>query len=228
MSRAVVLVSGGIDSAVLLAYVRRRIGIEEIHALSFDYGQKHVRELEAAGKQAAAAGVVSHRVADLCCFAELVEGGSALTDERVAVPDLDDVSSEERRQPPTYVPNRNMVFLAMAAAHAEATGCTDVYYGAQAQDEYGYWDCTEAFVAAMNGVLALNRGRPITVRAPFVLMSKAQVVRLGAELGVEFADTWSCYRGEARPCGRCPTCRERRQAFESERLKDPLDNLSVG
>jgi 7-cyano-7-deazaguanine synthase len=225
MSRAVVLVSGGLDSAVLLAYVRQRLGVEGVHALSFDYGQKHVRELDAAGKQVAAAGVVSHRIVDLGFFAELIAGGSALTDKSLAVPDLESVPEESRRQPPTYVPNRNMVFLSLAAAHAEAMGCVDVYYGAQAQDEYGYWDCTEGFVAAMNGVLSLNRGRAVAIRAPFARLSKAAVVRLGVELGVRFEDTWSCYRGGARPCGRCPTCMERRRAFEAEGLMDPLDRL---
>lgn len=223
MSRAVVLVSGGLDSAVLLAYVRQRLGVAGVHALSFNYGQKHVRELEMAGRQVAAAGVLSHRVVDLGFFSELIAGGSALTDKALAVPDLDAIPAERLSQPPTYVPNRNMVFLSMAAAHAEATGSADVYYGAQAQDEYGYWDCTEGFVTAMNGVLSLNRARAVTIRAPFVGMSKAAVVRLGAELGVRFEDTWSCYRGGARPCGRCPTCIERGRAFEAEGLIDPLD-----
>jgi len=138
------------------------------------------------------------------------------------VPDLAELSEEQLSQPPTYVPNRNMMLLAVAAAFAEAHSGHDVFYGAQAQDEYGYWDCTAEFVARLNHALALNRARPVTVHAPFAEMAKARIVALGAELGVDFGRTWSCYRGGAQACGTCPTCVERIKAFEAAGVADPI------
>jgi len=136
----------------------------------------------------------------------LIAGGSALTDAAIRVPDLENLSGKQRRQPPTYVPNRNMLFLSLAAAYAEARGIRDVFYGAQAQDEYGYWDCTVDFVNRINHILRLNRGKAVTVHAPFALMKKADVLKIGLELGVDYRHTWSCYRGGKKPCGTCPTC----------------------
>jgi 7-cyano-7-deazaguanine synthase len=222
MERAVVLLSGGVDSATLLHYVARRLGVPEVHALSIVYGQKHARELEMARWQAAAAGVASHRVLDLSCFADLTRGGSALTDAALPVPDLSDLSDETRRQPPTYVPHRNLVLLALACAMAESLRAGDVFYGAQAQDEYGYWDCTEEFVARLNGLLSLNRGTAVRVRGPFCGRSKAEVVKIGLELGVDYRHTWTCYRGEEEPCGSCPSCAERAGAFRQLGIDDPL------
>ena len=213
MNKAVVLLSGGMDSATVLQYVKKKLQVVEIHALSFAYGQRHVRELEMARRQAAAAGVAVHREVDVSWFGDFVSGRSALTDTNIAMPDLADLTAEERRQPCTYVPNRNMVFLAIAAAYAEARNIADVFYGAQAQDEYGYWDCTVDFVAGINHVLGLNRKGPVTVHAPFAGKSKADVLRLGMELGVDYEQTWTCYRGDDEPCGTCPSCIEREKAF---------------
>jgi 7-cyano-7-deazaguanine synthase len=217
---AVVLLSGGLDSSVLLHEVRRRIGAAPLVALSFYYGQKHARELEMAAAQARLAGA-AHRLADMSFFRDLTLGGSALTDAAIAVPDLAELTEEQRKQPPTYVPNRNMVLLALAAALAESAGCRDVYYGAQKQDRYGYWDCTPDFIERVNDLLALNRVKAVRVRAPFAAMSKAEVVRLGVELKVDFSLTWSCYRGVAPACGTCPTCVERAEAFRLAGLADP-------
>ncbi len=220
---AVILLSGGVDSSVLLRHVVRRRGEAPVYALSFDYGQRHARELTAAQRQAATVPeVVEHRVLDMRVFGDLLADASALLPAGVDVPDLEDVAEAERAQPVTYVPNRNMVLLSLAAAFAESRGCPSVYYGAQAQDRYGYWDCTEEFVLRVNETLALNRCTPVTVHAPFAAWSKAQVVLEGTRLGVPFADTWSCYRGEVRTCGTCPTCVERRRAFEQAGVKDPL------
>lgn len=219
---AVVLLSGGLDSAVLLHYVARRLRRSPLFALSFDYGQKHSCELAMARWQAAqVAAVVEHSVIDLGFYAPLLAGASTLLAGGAAVPDLQELSAADRHQPPTYVPNRNMVMLALAAAAAEARGCGEVYYGAQAQDEYGYWDCTPEFLARINALLALNRKRPVTILAPFVALRKADEVRRGHELGVDFAKTWSCYRGGERHCGTCPTCVERRTAFHEAGVLDP-------
>jgi 7-cyano-7-deazaguanine synthase len=138
------------------------------------------------------------------------------------VPALAQIDPRQRPQPPTYAPNRNMVFLSLAAAYAEGIDAADVFYGAQAQDEYGYWDCTVDFLSKINDLLRLNREQPVTVHAPFVRKSKAEVLRIGLELGVDFAHTWSCYRGGAEPCGTCPTCVERAAAFRACGLADPL------
>jgi len=219
---AVVLVSGGVDSTVLLHYVRSRLARAPLYALSFNYGQRHSRELECAKAQAALAGVDEFQVIDIGFMGALLGPGTTLVAGGADVPDLADVPEADRAQPPTYVPNRNMMLLSMAAAFAEARGVADVFYGAQAQDEYGYWDCTTAFLERINAVLALNRKQPVTVHAPFVNHAKADNVQLGLELGVDFSRTWTCYRGHEIACGTCPSCVERRKAFESAGAEDPL------
>lgn len=219
---ALVLLSGGLDSSVLLHLVRRRLCDGPVHALSFDYGQRHVRELDCARRQAALAGAAAHTVLDVSFMAELVRGGTALVRGGAEVPDLAELDEAARRQPPTYVPNRNMMLLSLAAAHAEALGVRDIFYGAQAQDEYGYWDCTQEFLDRLNGVLALNRGDAVVVHAPLMQNGKAENVRLGMELGVDFAQTWSCYRGGELACGTCPTCVERLKAFAEVGVADPV------
>lgn len=222
MSNAVILLSGGLDSTTLLHYVVRHLGRSPVYALTFSYGQKHRRELDAAAWQARAAGVAAHDVVDVSCFGALVAGGSALTDRETAVPRLADLRVDDLTQPPTYVPNRNMFLLSMAAAYAETRGVRDVFYGAQQQDRYGYWDCTPEFLERINALLALNRRQPVTVRAPFVSLRKAEELKLGLELGVNYAHTWTCYRGGRSPCGECPSCIERATAFQEVGRPDPL------
>ncbi len=220
--KAVVLLSGGLDSSTLLHYVTRRLGAEEVFALSFMYGQKHQCELRAAAWQAKAAGVKAHDVVDMSFFSALTPGGSALTDARIDVPRLKDLATSDLSQPPTYVPNRNMMLLAVAAAYAEARGVATLYYGAQTQDRYGYWDCTPEFLEKINAVLALNRRTPVTVVAPFVSMRKADEIRLGLELGMDYSHTWTCYKGGVSPCLECPSCVERAMAFKEVGIPDPL------
>ena len=219
-----VLLSGGLDSTVLLHYVVRELGHAPVHALSFRYGQKHVRELEAARWQAHTLrpAVCGHHVLDLAFFPALLAESSALVGTVTQVPDLESIPAAERNQPPTYVPNRNLILLSLAAAFAEAHGCPVLYYGAQAQDEYGYWDCTPEFIGRVNAVLALNRRHPVRVEAPFSRLDKAGEIRIGLRLGVDFSRTWSCYRGGAHPCGACPTCVERANAFRTAGVADPL------
>jgi 7-cyano-7-deazaguanine synthase len=218
---AVVMLSGGMDSTVLLHWVRRERA-PRIHALSFDYGQRHRRELDCAREQAEAAGAAEHAVLDVTFFGDVVREGTSLVGGGAEVPDLSSLDAGGLDQPPTYVPNRNMTLLSIAAAFAEARGVTDIHYGAQAHDEYGYWDCTAEFVERVNAVLALNRRDRVTVHAPFVYKKKSELVPLGLELGVDFARTWSCYRGQSVPCHTCPTCVERDKAFAEAGAEDPL------
>ncbi len=219
--KAVVLLSGGLDSTTLLHYMKQTLGIRDIYALSLIYGQKHARELKMASWQANVVGVKEHRLIDIGFIGELLQGGSALTNPDIPVPDLVDLEEDQLSQPPTYVPNRNMILLSTAAAWAESVGANVVFYGAQAQDQYGYWDCTVDFVTRINHVLALNRQTRIVVEAPFAERSKAELLRIGVALGVDYGHTWSCYCGGEAPCGSCPTCVERQRAFEAIGMVDP-------
>ncbi|MBI2442167.1 MAG: 7-cyano-7-deazaguanine synthase QueC [Lentisphaerae bacterium] len=222
MTSAVVLLSGGLDSATLLHYVKARLGFQSIQALTFLYGQKHARETACARAQAQAAGVAAHHEINLSFFGRLVAEASALTGRAAPVPALAALKPQDLDQPPTYVPNRNMLFLSIAAALAEARGIENVFYGAQTQDRYGYWDCTAEFLERLNAVLALNRRKKVVVQAPFLLMSKREVLKIGLELGVNYTQTWSCYRGEDTACGVCPACIERAAAFAALQTPDPL------
>jgi 7-cyano-7-deazaguanine synthase len=224
LSPAVVLLSGGLDSSVLLHYVAVSLKHCPIYALSFRYGQRHAKELDMARCQVELVGdaVAEHCVVELDFFAGVAAGDSALVEGGDDVPDLADVAESDRDQPPTYVPNRNMMLLSIAAAFAEARKCPVVFYGAQAQDEYGYWDCSLEFVNRLNRTLELNRRNAVKVEAPFAGFRKADEVRLGVSLGVDFSKTWSCYRGDDSPCGTCPTCVERATAFREAGVEDPL------
>ncbi len=219
---AVVLLSGGMDSATLLHHVVKNLKRGPVYALSYNYGQRHSKELECARRQAELVGVASHRVIDISFLGEVLKGASVLLPGGPPVPDLRKLDKSQLDQPPTYVPNRNMILLAIAAAYAEANGICEVFYGAHALDAYGYWDCTAEFVERLNDVLALNRRTAVTIHAPFTGMKKAESLRLGLELGVDYSLTWSCYRGQEKACGTCPTCVERLNAFHELGLEDPL------
>lgn len=221
MRGAVILLSGGLDSSTLLHRVHADRPGQPLLAISLDYGQRHARELQAAAWQAQALGV-PQRVVDLSFLGPMIAAGTTLVAAGDAVPALEEMPPESLDQPPTYVPNRNMILLAIAASIAEAHGLTDVFYGAQAQDEYGYWDCTAPFIARLNHALALNRRAPVQVHAPYAETRKAAIVREGSRLGVDFSRTWTCYRGGDRPCGVCPACIERAAAFHEAGLADPL------
>jgi 7-cyano-7-deazaguanine synthase len=215
---AVVLLSGGLDSATVLAIARAEGW--RCHALSIDYGQRHRVELDAAARVARALGAAEHRVValDLRVF-----GASALTDDSIAVP-----TGPTPGIPITYVPARNTIFLALALAYAEVTASDAIFTGANAVDYSGYPDCRPEFLAAFEALanLATRRaveGAPIEVKAPIVRMTKAEIVRRGADLGVDFASTVSCYNAdsEGRACGRCDSCRFRREGFAGAGLADP-------
>jgi len=212
-----VIVSGGLDSVTLLYHLVKELGRKPA-VISFLYGQKHVREIVCATSNAAALGC-PHQICDLSAMRDLFTA-SALVSESIDVPTIATVRGDP--QPLTYVPNRNMIFLSLAAAYAESQGVTEVFYGAQKHDMYGYWDCTPDFLNAINATLSLNRKQPIRIQAPFVNDSKADIVRRGLSMGVDYAQTWSCYNGRGAACGQCPTCAERLAAFAEIGVSDPL------
>ena len=216
-SPAVVLLSGGLDSATLLAVARKQ-GFR-CHALSFDYGQTHGAEL-AAARQVAARFGVEHRVLTIPVGSL---GGSALTDPSIPVPD-----EGGEGIPVTYVPARNTVFLALALAWAEVLQARAVFIGVNALDYSGYPDCRPEFVAAFQNLANLAtkqavEGAPVEILAPLVNMTKAEIIRRGTELGVDYSITVSCYRAdpEGRACGRCDACRFRAQGFSQAGMADP-------
>ena len=218
MKQAVVLVSGGLDSATVLAIAASR-GFA-CRALSIDYGQRHRVELDAAVQVAKSLGAVEHRV---ICMDLTVFGGSALTDASIDVP-----TSPSEGIPVTYVPARNTIFLSLALAFAEVSGADDIFTGANAVDYSGYPDCRPEYVAAFQAManLATRRaveGSRLTVHAPIIGMGKSEIVRTGHALGVDFSLTVSCYQPDAaaRACGKCDACRFRRDGFVEARIPDP-------
>lgn len=215
---AVVLLSGGLDSATVLAVARREGFL--CHALSVDYGQRHAAELEAARRVAGALGAADHRVVGLDLRAI---GGSALTDPALGVPE-----SPTAGIPVTYVPARNTLLLGLALGLAEVLDAGDLFIGVNAVDYSGYPDCRPEFITAFEELarLATKRGSEggrITVHAPLQYLSKAAIIRLGASLGLDYGLTVSCYQADAqgRACGRCDACRLRRAGFESAGIADP-------
>ena len=220
---AIVLLSGGLDSSTALAVASQRDGMC-CHTVSFDYGQRHRAELDAAARISAAAGAASHRViaVDIGSL-----GGSALTDASIAVPT--GVGSVGRAEiPVTYVPARNTVFLALALAAAETLDARAIYIGVNAVDYSGYPDCRPEYIAAFQAMADLAtragvEGRGPLLRAPLVSMSKADIIRTAAELGVDLAETVSCYQADdsGRACAKCDACRLRREGFTAAGLPDP-------
>ena len=215
---AVVLLSGGLDSATALALARE--GGFACYALSVDYGQRHLAELEAARRVARAAAVREHRImrVDLAGI-----GGSALTDPAVAVPEHPTAGI-----PLTYVPARNTIMLALALAWAEVMGAEDIFIGVNVLDSSGYPDCRSEFIAAFGSLAGVAtkagvEGRPCRIHAPLITLTKAEIIREGLRLGVDYAQTVSCYQADegGLACGRCDACRLRRAGFAAAGVPDP-------
>jgi 7-cyano-7-deazaguanine synthase len=214
----VAIVSGGFDSVTLLHHLvkaeKRKPAV-----MTFLYGQRHSKELAYAKIHAELLKCSQHRIVDLTSLKDLWTASSLIAAD-MPIPNADEVSGQV--QPTTYVPNRNMIFLALAVAWAETLGVNEIFYGAQRHDIYGYWDTTSDFVNALNDLYALQPQSPVQIKAPFVEMSKADILRLGLKLGVDYALTWSCYVGEEAACGQCPTCVERLKAFAEVGTADPI------
>ncbi|MGH8751845.1 MAG: 7-cyano-7-deazaguanine synthase QueC [Burkholderiales bacterium] len=218
MKKAVVLLSGGLDSATLLAMVRAQ-GFA-CHALSVDYGQRHRAELAAAARVAQQLNAAEHRIIslDLTGF-----GGSALTDSKISVP-----LAPAAGIPVTYVPARNTIFLSLALAWAETLPCQDIFIGANAVDYSGYPDCRPEYISAYETMANLAtkaavEGKPLRLHAPLIALSKAGIIGKGIELGVDYSLTVSCYQAneQGAACGQCDSCRLRRAGFAAAGVADP-------
>jgi 7-cyano-7-deazaguanine synthase len=215
MGKVVCLLSGGIDSAVTSAIAKSR-GYE-VYTITFDYGQRHRKEMKCAEEIAKWLGA-KHKVikADLRQI-----GGSALTDN-IQIPD------EYEGMPPTYVPARNTIFLSYALAYAEVIDADAIFIGVNAVDYSGYPDCREEYIKAFQNManLATKRGvegKEIKIEAPILYLTKGEIIRKGIELGVPFEKTWSCYRGGKKACGKCPSCLIRLKGFVEAGIEDPIE-----
>lgn len=212
--KSIAVVSGGLDSTTLLYYLVDKG--EDVTAVSFNYGQTHVVELEFASYHTKKLGV-KHTVINLKDVFKDISSSSALLGG-IEMPTIQDVVGDP--QPVTYVPFRNAILLTVAASVAEGIGASKLYYGAQKHDEYsGYWDTTQVFTDSLQAMFNLNRKNKITIEAPFVEKSKSDLVKIGTELGLNYAKTMTCYSGT--DCGICPTCADRIQAFKRAGLEDP-------
>jgi len=216
--KAVVLLSGGLDSATVLAMAKA--DGYECHALSVAYGQRHSAELVAAVRVAERLGAASHKHIQVNLDAI---GGSALTDRRIAVPEVEGTGI-----PVTYVPARNTLFLSLALGQAEVVGARALFIGVNAVDYSGYPDCRPAFIEAFQHLASVAtkagvEGAGFVVHTPLIALTKSEIIRRGAALGVDFAETVSCYQAddEGRACGRCDSCRIRREGFAAAGLPDP-------
>jgi 7-cyano-7-deazaguanine synthase len=224
--RAIILLSGGLDSATTLALARR--DDFQCYAITFRYGQRHALEITAARKVAASQGVIEHRIfdIDLTRFA-----GSALTDSAIAVPKDREQIGESTKIPITYVPARNTIFLSLSLAWAEVLGACDIFIGVNITDYSGYPDCRAEYITAFERMAnlataaAIQQGAKYKIHTPIIKMSKAEIIRAGTKLGVDYSLTHSCYDPDefARACGRCDSCRLRLKGFAQANITDPIE-----
>jgi len=218
MKRAVILLSGGLDSVTTLAMAKSK-GFD-CYTLSFDYGQRHNSELVASAKLSTLYGAIEHKVINIDLR---TIGGSALTDDKLDVPE-----QQQQGIPITYVPARNTVFLSIALAWAEVLKANAIYVGVNVVDYSGYPDCRPVFIAAFEALANLAtkagvEGNKLSIQTPLINMSKAEIILQGIKLGVDYSLTVSCYQADnnGKACGRCDSCRLRRQGFEQARIVDP-------
>lgn len=221
--RVVVLLSGGLDSTIAMRICIEKHGADNVEALSFDYGQKQAMELEKAKLSTKKLGV-NHTIIDLKILKDISKGFSANTDENIPMPTIQEVIGDAK--PITYVPNRNMILMALAASFAEVNRCSEIIAGFQLHDEYGYHDTTQKFVDSVNSALMQNRDWVVKVTAPFVQMNKTseleKLIALDGNLKLT-TYTLTCYNPNGNvSCGRCPSCSERIQAFMNIKRVDHI------
>lgn len=223
--KVMVLTSGGVDSTTCLGLAVSKYGKEHVTALAMYYGQKHTKELES-GKKVAEYYQVEYIKQDLSNLFQYSDS-SLLQHSKKEIPKesyAEQLARTDGMPVSTYVPFRNGLFLSVAASIALSKGCSVIYYGAHNDDAAGnaYPDCSDVFNQAMNQAIYEGSGHQVKIEAPFVKLSKAEVVRLGLELKVPYELTWSCYEGDERPCGVCGTCLDRKAAFEKNQAIDPI------
>ena len=219
-SKAVVSLSGGLDSTTLTYLLVEALGKENVAAISFDYNQRHDIELDMARKTTEKLGI-KHKVLDVSFLGDLVSNVSAMVKGDIATPTVDDILGDP--QPVTYVPYRNLILSSLVASYCEAIDFDSVAMGIQAIDSYSYWDTTPDFAEAINNVFSLNRKAEMSVITPFVSLTKVEEIMLGKKLGVSYEDTWTCYNPQGNlACGVCPSCAERLKSFEEAGIEDPI------
>ncbi|MGS2720319.1 7-cyano-7-deazaguanine synthase QueC [Paraglaciecola aestuariivivens] len=212
--KVVVIFSGGMDSFTVLHHAHKQ-GFE-IHALSFDYGQRHKKELTYAARACEKLGV-AHKVVDISTINQLIGGSSLTSDIEVA-----EGHYEEQSMKTTVVPNRNMILLSMAVGYAVSLGATKVFYGAHSGDHAIYPDCRPEFVHKMNDVCAIANYEAVEIVTPFLEVSKTAILTAGLAMNLDYSLTWTCYNGREKACGKCGACQERLEAFADNAVTDPL------
>ena len=215
-NKAVVVYSGGMDSYTVLHEAISKG--KEVYALSFNYGQKHNKELIIAAQVCRELGV-SHKVVDITAINSLMAGSSLTSDSNEAIPEGD---YEDANMKSTVVPNRNMVLISMAIAYAVSLEASQVFYGAHSGDHDIYPDCRPEFVEAMNAVSLIANYQAVEIVAPFLRSSKADILAAGINMKLDYAKTWTCYNGREKACGKCGSCLERLESFKGHGLVDPI------
>ena len=217
-NKCVIPISGGLDSTVILHWAKSEN--KEIHAVSFNYGQRHFEKETCCAISSCNSKCETHKVINLDFFKDIVTT-SALVNDDIAVAKTRDVLGDP--QTVNYVPNRNMMMLSICTAYAESIGATQVYHGAALVDsQAGFWDGSQEFVTAINKVNALNRRNRIEILAPLITKSKVDIIKLGVTCGVDFNNTWTCYEGKDQACGECTACSSRIKGFMDAGYIDPL------
>jgi 7-cyano-7-deazaguanine synthase len=211
----VVIFSGGMDSFTVLNLAAKQ-GLE-VFALSFDYGQKHKKELDYAARACTILGV-KHKVVDISAINQLIGGSSLTSDIEVA-----EGHYEEESMKSTVVPNRNMILLSMAVGYAVSISANKVYYGAHAGDHAIYPDCRPEFVNKMNALCAIANYEAVEIVTPYLDVSKTAILTAGLEMGLDYNQTWTCYNGREKACGKCGACQERLEAFTENGISDTLE-----
>ncbi|SET46014.1 7-cyano-7-deazaguanine synthase QueC [Thalassotalea agarivorans] len=212
--KVVVIYSGGMDSFTVLN--RALKDGKHVYALSFDYGQKHVKELECAAKVCESLNV-PHKIIDITAINQLL-AGSSLTDDI----DIPEGHYEDDNMKSTVVPNRNMILLSLAVGYAVSVEASQVYYGAHSGDHAIYPDCRPEFVEKMNDVCQIANYEPVEIYSPYLHVSKIDILTDGLNMGLDYSDTWTCYNGREKACGKCGACQERLEAFEKNNAVDPI------
>jgi 7-cyano-7-deazaguanine synthase len=220
MSKVVVPISGGLDSSLLLNIADFQK--DEIYAISYNYGQKHEKELLYAEKQIQYYNTIKdHKIIDLK-FLKTIAPTSSLTNDNISVAQARNVLGDA--QTVNYVPFRNMLMLSIACSYAEAVGANTVFHGAALVDsQAGYWDGSIEFLNSINELTSLNRKNRIEIEAPLIDLSKAEIIKLGIDNCLHFEDTWTCYEGKDKACGYCTACSSRIQGFLDNKMKDPIE-----